>query len=237
VARYAFKYFITPFNRITRFMIDRLVHTRVMYHALHTSGQSKIYIIQDVAIPYEGSTEFHNWLDTTFEMYPIWLCPLRQRRDDPNAEYGLYKHLASPQTPEYMLNFGVWGPGSTNRHEFVKQNRLLEHKVDSLGGRKWLYAAAYYTESEFWSIYDRQSYDALRSKYGADHLPSVYDKVKVDVDAEEAAIRASWASWLIYLFWTIWPLSGLYGVFQAWVGGEYLLSKKSPARTVALKTE
>jgi len=30
VAKYAFKYFITPFNRITRFLLDYFMHTRVM---------------------------------------------------------------------------------------------------------------------------------------------------------------------------------------------------------------
>jgi Delta24-sterol reductase len=31
----SFKYFITPFNRITRWVLDKYMHTRVMYHALH----------------------------------------------------------------------------------------------------------------------------------------------------------------------------------------------------------
>ena len=102
--------------------------------------------------------------------------------------------------------------------------------MHQLGGKKWLYAHAYYTEDEFWANYDRVSYDALRAKYSATYLPTVYDKVKVDVDAEEAAIRASWTAWLLALFWSIWPLRGLYGVYKAIVGGDYLL-QKSRARS------
>lgn len=235
--RYAFKYFITPFNRITRYVLDRFMHTRVMYHALHKSGHSKKYIIQDVAIPYEGVTEFHDWLDSNFGIYPIWICPLRQRRDDATAKHGLYSVLADQSTPEYMLNFGVWGPGSNNRRKFIDQNRLLEHKVDELGGRKWLYAHTYYTESEFWSIYDRQSYDALRAKYSATYLPNVYDKVRVHAEAEEAAIQSSWILWLQFMLWSIWPLSGLYGVWKVIMGGDYLLQKRSPASAQATKQE
>ena len=136
-----------------------------------------------------------------------------------------------------MLNFGVWGPGSNNRRKFIDQNRLLEHKVDELGGRKWLYAHTYYTESEFWSIYDRRSYDALRAKHGATHLPSVYDKVRVHAEAEVAAIQSSWILWLQYVFWSIWPLSGLYGVWKVIIGGDYLLQKQSTAPVQAKKQE
>lgn len=237
VARYAFKYFMTPFNRITRYLLDRFMHTRVMYHALHKSGQSKMYIIQDVAIPYKAAGEFHEWLDDSLHVYPIWLCPLRQRRDVPDSHYGLYSSLADPSIPEFMMNFGVWGPGSKNRHEFVMQNRMLERKVDELGGRKWLYAHAYYTEDEFWDMYDRKAYDGLRAKYGAQYLPSVYDKVKVDIESEVSAVRSSWILWLLYMFWSIWPLSGLYGVYKAWRGGDYLLQKRSTASIQAMKSD
>lgn len=43
---------------------------------------------------------------------------------------------------------------------------------------KWLYAATYYTEEEFWDVYDRRSYEALRERYGAESLPSVWEKVR-----------------------------------------------------------
>lgn len=75
-------------------------------------------------------------------------------------------------------------------------------------------------------MYDRKSYDALRAKYNATYLPIIYDKVKIDVDAEERAIRESWTIWLLALFWSIWPLSGLYGVYNAAMGGNYLLPRQ-----------
>jgi delta24-sterol reductase len=83
--------------------------------------------------------------------------------------------------PEMMLNFGVWGPGPTKRDEFVAWNRAFEKKVHELGGQKWLYAHTYYSEEEFDEIYNRSEYDALREKYRATYLPTIYDKVKVDV--------------------------------------------------------
>jgi delta24-sterol reductase len=225
VGRYAFKYFITPFNRISRRVLDKFMHTRVMYHALHQSGHSNQYIIQDVAVPYEAADEFVNWLQEHFGHYPLWLCPLRQCGKAADSPHGLFAKKLDPNSPGYLMNFGVWGPGPSNRREFVRANRRLEQKVQDLQGKKWLYAHAYYTEEEFWSIYDRKEYDALRTKYHATYLPSVYDKIKVDIAREEKAANESWVVWLLALFWSIWPLSGLYGVYKAWMGGDYLLPK------------
>ena len=216
--RYAFKYFLTPFNRATRWALDRFMRTRVMYHALHKSGLAKQYIVQDVAVPYPAADEFLNFLDSLFGFYPIWLCPLRMSDGSAGA------------VDSMLLNFGVWGPGPRKSDKFVEVNRKLEQKVHELKGRKFLYAHAYYTEDEFWAIYDRKQYDTLRAKYHATYLPNVYDKVKVNFSAEKKAIGESWVVWLLAFIWSIWPLSGLYGVWQVVVGGDYLLPRESRNR-------
>lgn len=230
VGRYAFKYFMTPFNRVTRYVLDWFMHTRVMYHALHQSGHSTRYILQDVAVPYKAADKFLNWLHDNTGIYPLWICPLNQRGKSADSPNGLLAEKADTDSPEYLLNFGVWGPGPTNRRDIVELNRKLERKVQELDGKKWLYAHAYYTEDEFWSIYDRKAYDALRTKFHATYLPSIYDKVKVDMTVEEKGIRESWVLWLLAWFWSIWPLSGLYGVYKAWRGGDYLLPKQRMRR-------
>jgi delta24-sterol reductase len=234
VGKYAFQYFITPFNRITRWALDHFMHTRVMYHALHKSGLSNRYMIQDVAVPYPAAEEFVEYLDKEFTHYPIWLCPLKQTGISAESPHGLMAEKPAPNAPDVLLNFGVWGPGPKGSQAFINLNRSLERKVDSFGGRKWLYAQAFYTKKEFSSIYDQNDYDALRTKYHASHLPSIYDKVKVDIEAEQRAINASWAAWLLAFVWSIWPLSGLYGVLAALRGGDYLLPRTA-ARQSKLK--
>lgn len=221
VARYSFRYFLTPFNRITRYLLDPLLHARVMYRAVHQSGLVDYYMLQDVGVPNDRAVEFQDWLHDSFAIYPLWLCPLRVQRDDPESAHGLHSDFARPGAPN-LLNFGVWGPMTGcrgDRREAIRRNRQLEQKVQELGGKKWLYAQAFYTEDEFWAHYDRASYDALREKYAATYLPSVYDKVKVDFDKEEAEAKARG-------FRRAWPLPGLKGVYKAVVGGDYLLQKK-----------
>ena len=174
-------------------------------------------------VPYEAAEDFVDWLHDSFGIYPLWLCPLRQRGKIPDSPKGLLAEKTDADGPEYLMNFGVWGPGPKTRQAFVTANRRLEHKVQQLHGRKWLYAHAYYTEEEFWNIYDRKQYDALRNKYHATYLPSIYEKIKVEVPTEVAAAHDSWRRWFIVIVWNIWPLSGLYGVYKAVRGGDYLL--------------
>lgn len=234
VGKYAFQWFWTPFNRVSRWALNHFMHTRVMFHALHKSGYASKYTIQDVAVPFSSSVEFLDYLDEDFGHYPIWLCPLLSDGPPPLFHRGLLgdgddldhpgRRQDSGRT-KMMLNFGVWGPGSLNRRKFVAFNRDLEKRVHSMGGLKCLYAHAYYTYEEFWEIYDKERYDALRSKYYATHLPSVYDKVKVDVDAEEREASATWVKRIQSWFWDIWPLAGVYGVAHALLRTDYLLAK------------
>ncbi|KAF3343436.1 Cytochrome b-245 heavy chain [Verticillium dahliae VDG2] len=92
---------------------------------------------------------------------------------------------------------------------FVRTNRDLEAKVRALGGRKVLYSHAYYDEDDFWAIYGRAWYDELRLKYHATTLPTVYDKVRVDIEKERAK------KGLVDRLAVKWPFAGLIGVASA----------------------
>lgn len=236
VGRYAFRYFLTPFNFITRWLLDRFMHTRVMYHALHVSGLARQYVIQDVGVPISTASEFLNWLDVpeNFGQYPLWLCPL-----PPGSAGGLFLEGDEPGNIERttLMNFGLWGPSTAiGQSGFVAQNRQIEHKVHELGGKKWLYAHTYYTESEFWDIYKKDGYDALRTKYHAQHLPTLFDKVRVRESdlpgAHRGEFEAGWKGMVKRALWDVWPFSGLYGVYKAWRGGDYLLKKEGSSKKV-----
>lgn len=222
--KYAYKYFLTPFNRITRWALDYFMHTRVMYHALHASGHSNKYIVQDLLLPNDGAEEFIRWVDQRFGFYPLWWCPLKHGQEvamHPKLANGVYQ---ADEKSVSFLNIGVWGPGPTDYEEFVKVNRELEQKVRELGGIKWLYAQAFYTPDEFWSIYDGKWYERLREKYNATYLPTVYDKVNVDLSVLDKR-NQTWSTWLHGKVWNIWPLSGLYGVVKTVMESDYLLAK------------
>jgi hypothetical protein len=212
-----------------------------MYHALHESGLGEEYIVQDLALPRERAAEFLEYAFGDLKVQPLWICPLLQRptavmnprtsekarlqakpngTDSPSSasEAGVDKGY-----PE-IINVGVWGQGSRNREKFIEVNRKLETTVRDLGGIKWLYAQTFYTEDEFWSIYDRQAYDNLRGKYYASGLPTVYDKVNLDFEAErKARAEATFLQRFKMVLKSVWPIRGVYGVLRTMIAKEYLL--------------
>ena len=223
----AFEYFNVPFNNFTRWWLDDFLHTRMMYTALHASGQSKKYVVQDLALPYSTAEQFVNYTDKVFGIYPLWLCPLRQSQQ-PTMHPHLKPTTAGGEEQELMLNIGLWGYGPSRPDDFLKANKDLERKLRELGGMKWLYAQTYYTEDAFWEMYDRKWYDSLRVKYDAISLPSVYEKVKVDLEAEKGAANPSFEESLK----GTWPISGLYGLKKAIDSGAYLQARDSAWKSI-----
>lgn len=129
-------------------------------------------VIQDVEIPIERAPEFLDFLLREIGILPIWICPIRPHRRE--VRFPLY-----PLEPNTLyLNFGFWDvvrrprPFPPGHH-----NRLVELKVAELGGMKSLYSDAYYPEEEFWRIYDRETYAALKSRYDPERsLKDLYQK-------------------------------------------------------------
>ncbi len=171
VGRFAFERFGVPFNRLTRFLLDPILHTRKLYQALQDSGASQEHTVQDLTVTLDKAVPFLNYLDRTVTIYPLWLCPIKPEPRSPLLCNGLDTSLA--------INVGVWGPRIKSYDEFVRQNKELEARLRRFGGKKWLYAHTYYTAKEFWKIYDKSMYDGLRRKYAAETLPDLYEKIHV----------------------------------------------------------
>lgn len=167
-----FKRYNLPFNRITRFLLDPLFKTRRMYKLFNATQISQQYIVQDISVPGEKTIDFIKFIDAELRIYPLWLCPLKPGSND--------KLSPTCIESDMVINVGVWGGEYYNFSKFYNANRVLEKKTTLLGGRKVLYAHAYYPEKEFWSIYDKAWYDSLREKYKAKAcFPNIYRKVFV----------------------------------------------------------
>ncbi|KAK8069709.1 Delta(24)-sterol reductase [Apiospora phragmitis] len=236
----AFDYFRpVPFTRFFRWFLDDFLHTRMLYRALHASGESAKFFVQDLALPYETAEAFVDYVDDSLGIWPLWLCPLKTP-----AGPTFHPHLRHTQqqkqeegggaqsSPAYgeMLNIGVWGWGPSDRAAFVSANRALESKLQELGGMKWLYAHTYYERSEFWGEGEngngaygpiRTWYEALRRKYQATaaNLPDVYDKVRVKDAPEEGGWKGAVKK--------TWPLGGLVGIVRSIQSGDYWLHRKA----------
>lgn len=215
--KHAYDYFLTPFNRWTRWALDSFMHTRTMYHALHRSGLMYQFVIQDMALPWSSIEPFLTWCHDRLNIYPQWLCPLRiDEKSSGLVPRSLKSDSKSPapgnndDRANLMLNVGIWGPAPRDP---ITTNKEIEAKLMEMRGLKWLYAQTFYTPEQFWSIYDQDAYEDARRRYRAETLPDVYAKV--------GGTGMNTARGLVGM-WRLWPLAGLYGVLSCLKGGDYL---------------
>ncbi len=135
-------------------------------------GRHPESVIQDVDIPLERAAEFLDFLHREIGILPIWICPIRSAHRD--RVWPLY-----PLDPQRTyVNFGFWDVVRPRTpHPEGHFNRLIERRVEALGGLKSLYSASYFPRDAFWRIYDREAYDRLKRRYDPDGaFPDLYDK-------------------------------------------------------------
>ena len=132
-------------------------------------------VVQDVEVPVEHLEEFLGWFDREVGMRPVWLCPLRLRRDDGERPWPTYP-LEARTT---YVNVGFWGVVNVGPDAPRSPlNRAIEEKVTELGGHKSLYSEAFYDRETFDRLYDTSRLEQVKERHDPDdRLTGLYDKV------------------------------------------------------------
>ena len=113
-------------------------------------------ITLDVFVPFSRVPEFLTWYAQTFHFYPLWCVPYRRVRDYEWLDESFYRTLTDPLFLDLAI-YGMRQRGPVNYH------RVMEEKLRELGGIKTLIAHNYYGEAEFWSIWNKRNYDAVKA--------------------------------------------------------------------------
>ncbi len=123
-------------------------------------GTKSESVIQDVELPISQAVDFFKFYFENIKFTPVWVCPTRPYNKD--AKFDLYQMDAN----SLYVNFGFWDVIRTS--ESCPEghfNKLIEQRVQELGGNKSLYSDSYYDEETFWQIYNHAAYLALKQKY------------------------------------------------------------------------
>lgn len=105
------------------------------------------------------------------------ICPIKPEARSPLQSNGFDINM--------VYNVGVYGLRVEPYQKFIEANRQIESRTHELGGKKWFYAHSYYSEKEFWQIYNKKWYDELRQKYHATYLPDIYSRIRVNEKPQE----------------------------------------------------
>lgn len=153
-------------------------------HAGDELAKEKVRVVQDAVVPAALALPVYQQLQAAFGLWPIWLCPLRVRRQPTGTELLAF----SAEDPLYV-DIGLYGKPSVPGYEPIGAHRFMERLLRQTGSFVGAYAISYVLEDELFATYNRGLYAAAREKYGADGaFVGLFDKI--GCGEKEPIIRA-----------------------------------------------
>lgn len=165
-----------------KFMLNSIFYTKIMHffyrHPLLKSfyksfGGKRESIIQDIVIPIQKAPDFFDFFRGEIGIKPVWICPVQSFSNEVVYNF-------CPMRPDQLhVDFGFWDSVKTDKEEGF-YNKKIEKKTQELNGFKSLYSSSYYTQEEFWTIYNKSEYQKIKQKYDPGNLLSdLYTKCTI----------------------------------------------------------
>jgi FAD/FMN-containing dehydrogenase len=110
----------------------------------------------DTFVPFSRLKEFLNWYAAAFGHYPLWVVPYARVHDYEWLDDSYWSKLDDTLMVDIAI-YGMKQHGNTNYY------RLMEEKLKELNGIKTLISHNYYQEAEFWQIFNRKNYNAVKA--------------------------------------------------------------------------
>jgi FAD/FMN-containing dehydrogenase len=124
----------------------------------------------DTFLPFSRLKEFLEWYAKAFGHFPLWVVPYARVHDYEWLTESFWAKLRD----KLMIDIAIYGMkqrGDTNYY------RLMEEKLQELNGIKTLISYNYYREDEFWQIFNRKNYDAVKAITDPDNIfRNLYEK-------------------------------------------------------------
>lgn len=150
---------VRPRSLLGRALFGKLVHsdsllrTANRFHRLLPKKNPSVIV--DTFVPFSRTAEFMDWYHREMHFYPVWCVPYRRMHDyewlTPRWWAGVKDSL--------FLDLAVYGlkqqPGRNLYKEF-------EDELREINGTKTLISYNYYDEQTFWSIWNKETYQAVK---------------------------------------------------------------------------
>lgn len=114
-----------------------------------------IPITVDVFIPFSKVGAFLDFYTREVNHYPLWCVPYKRVR---HYEW-ISEELAKSNRDELFIDLAVYGIKNRGGKNYY---RLLEEELMKIGGIKTLISGNYYSEEEFWRIWNRENYEKVK---------------------------------------------------------------------------
>lgn len=155
-------------GNIFRAFFGWMLNSERLYKILHSGGEKWFhdhFVIQDFFIPERNSKRFIEHILEEYQISPLWICPvLSTQKPQFLSPHWVDNNILNT----YFFDIGVYGFPRTGGTA-TQITRKLEKLTQAYEGKKMLYGHSCYSADEFWEIYSRKAYQALRNQYHGTH--------------------------------------------------------------------
>jgi Delta24-sterol reductase len=172
-----FEFLHIPETPFIRKAFDAYLNTRAILDAVRKLNLTRSFFVQDYITDFDKAVDLIHHADETIEIYPKWLCPIRT--------FYASKKISPMNVPrdDILLDIGIYGRSKKYIKDRLGKNKEMEMYATTHNAIKVLYAEVFYSEEDFWTIYDKNHYDLIRHKYKAEGVfPDLWHKVRSKED-------------------------------------------------------
>jgi FAD/FMN-containing dehydrogenase len=124
----------------------------------------------DTFIPFSRLKEFLEWYAKDFGHFPLWVVPYARVHDYEWLTDSFWAKLSD----KLFIDIAIYG---MKQRGDINYYRIMEEKLQELNGIKTLISYNYYQEDEFWQIFNRTNYDAVKAVTDPDNIfRNLYEK-------------------------------------------------------------
>jgi len=132
---------------------------------------STIPVTLDVFIPFSKVSRFMEWYRQEVNFFPLWCVPYRCAH---KYEW-ISKDFWRKTEDSLFFDLAIYGMKKRGGKNYYQ---VLEDGLMKLGGLKTLISTNYYTEPDFWKIWNKENYDAVKVKTDPNNIfRSLYTKM------------------------------------------------------------
>ncbi len=158
---------VTPKSFLGRLFFGKFVDSTVVLRLVEKLRRfipaRMIPITVDTFIPFSKADEFMDWYRREFDFFPLWCVPYKRVRDYEWIDPGFLKKTDD----ELYLDLAIYG---MRRPDARHYHRILEDELMKIGALKTLISNNYYSEDDFWKIWNKENYDRVKRLTDPDNI-------------------------------------------------------------------
>jgi FAD/FMN-containing dehydrogenase len=152
---------VTPSSFIGRLLFGKFIDSARLLTLVHAFRRfipdRLIPVTLDTFIPFSRFGEFMVWYQQEVNHFPLWCVPYKLVRP---YEW-ISEALMKKNKDELFLDIAIYG---LPKHPQKNYYRMFEEELMRINGIKTLIAGNYYSEEEFWTLWNKPNYDAAKQR-------------------------------------------------------------------------